>query len=82
MSVRIGVGPSIAFLRKQRGLRNLLGPSRVTPDHVYDGVEPSLDDRELNITGFHYYTFNQLMDTWNWERDKRDHLPLKEAGAR
>lgn len=82
MSIRIGVGPSIAFLRKHRGLWNLLGPSRVTPDHVYDGLEPSLDDRELNITGFHYYTFNQLMDTWNWERHKRDHLPLKEAGAR
>jgi methylenetetrahydrofolate reductase (NADPH) len=71
MSLRIGVGPSLSFLRKQRGLRKLLGPSRITPDRVYDGVSPFLEDRELNIAGFHYYTFNQLADTWEWEREKR-----------
>jgi methylenetetrahydrofolate reductase (NADPH) len=70
MSMRIGVGPSLSFLRKQRGLRKLLGPSRITPDRVYDGVAPFLEDRELNILGFHYYTFNQLVDTWEWEREK------------
>ena len=26
--------------------------------------------RELNIEGFHFYTFNQLVDTWRWEREK------------
>lgn len=72
MSMRIGVGPSLAFLRKQRGLRNLLGPSSVTPDRVYDELASRVADRQLNIRGFHYYTFNQLMDTWNWEREKRD----------
>src|ERR671914_1006885 len=76
MSVRIGVGPSLSFLRKQRGLRKLLGPSTVTPDRVYDGLAPHLEDRELNIMGFHYYTFNQLVETWKWEREKRDQLPL------
>ena len=76
MSMRIGVGPSLSFLRKQRGLRNLLGPSRVTPDRVYGGLAPWLEDRDLNITGFHYYTFNQLVDTWEWEREKRGRLPL------
>jgi methylenetetrahydrofolate reductase (NADPH) len=76
MSMRIGVGPSLAFLRKQRGLRKLLGPSRVTPDRLYDDLSPYLDDRELNIAGFHYYTFNQLMETWNWERRKRAAGPL------
>jgi methylenetetrahydrofolate reductase (NADPH) len=76
MSMRIGVGPSLSFLRKQRGLRNLLGPSRVTPDRVYDGLVPCLEDGELNIIGFHYYTFNQLDDTWEWQREKRGRLPL------
>jgi methylenetetrahydrofolate reductase (NADPH) len=78
MSMRIGVGPSLSFLRKQRGLRNLLGPSRVTPDHVHDGIAPHLASRELNIAGFHYYTFNQLIDTWNWEREKQNRS-LEEA---
>jgi methylenetetrahydrofolate reductase (NADPH) len=71
MSVRIGVGPSLSFLRKQRGLRNLLGPAKVTPDRVYDELARWLEDRELNIIGFHYYTFNQLVDTWAWEEEKR-----------
>jgi len=76
MSVRIGVGPSLSFLRKQRGIRNLLGPSTVTPDRVYDGIAPSRGDRALKIIGVHYYTFNQLVDTWQWERGKRGHVPL------
>jgi methylenetetrahydrofolate reductase (NADPH) len=75
MSVRIGVGPSLSFLRKQRGVRKLLGSSTVTPDRVYDGLAPHLEDRELNVMGFHYYTFNQLVDTWKWEREKRAQPP-------
>jgi methylenetetrahydrofolate reductase (NADPH) len=81
VSMRIGVGPSIAFLRKQRGVRSLLGPSRVTPDRVYDALRPRLDDPELNISGFHYYTFDQLVDTWRWER-QRHAAPREEAVTR
>jgi methylenetetrahydrofolate reductase (NADH) len=69
ISMRIGVGSSLAFLRKQRRLRNLLGHSRVTPDELYEELAPWLGDRELNIAGFHYYTFNQLLDTWRWASD-------------
>jgi methylenetetrahydrofolate reductase (NADPH) len=72
ISMRIGVGPSLAFLRKQRGLRSLLGRSSVTPDEVYDGVLPHIGDRRLNIAGYHYYTFNQLLETWRWECRKTD----------
>jgi methylenetetrahydrofolate reductase (NADH) len=81
VSVRIGVGPSIAFLRKQRGLRSFLGPSRLTPDEVYDALAPWLDDPDLNIAGVHYYTFNQLLETWRWERQKRDRSALSEEVA-
>jgi methylenetetrahydrofolate reductase (NADPH) len=78
MSVRIGVGPSLSFLRKQRGLRKLLGPSRITPDRVHDALAPYVGDRELNIRGFHYYTFNQLGETWRWEQE-RSRPKLKEV---
>jgi methylenetetrahydrofolate reductase (NADPH) len=78
ISMRIGVGPSLAFLRKQRGLRSLLGRSSVTPDAVYDALEPRLAERELNIAGFHYYTFNQLLETWRWECRKTDRSALCE----
>jgi methylenetetrahydrofolate reductase (NADPH) len=65
MSVRIGVGPSLAFVRKQRGLRSLLS-RRSTADRMYKAVAPMVEDPELNIVGFHYFTFNQLIETYEW----------------
>jgi methylenetetrahydrofolate reductase (NADPH) len=65
MSVRIGVGPSLAFVRKQRGLRSLLS-RRSTADRLYKSLVPALDDPALNVAGFHYFTFNQLVETWQW----------------
>jgi methylenetetrahydrofolate reductase (NADPH) len=70
LSVRIGVGPSLAFVRKQRGLRSLLTRSS-TADKLFDALAPTLDDPQLNVAGFHYYTFNRLVDTWQWQRDRR-----------
>jgi methylenetetrahydrofolate reductase (NADPH) len=72
VSMRIGVGASLSFLRRQHGLRHLLAHPTATADRVHDALVPSLDDPELNIIGFHYYTFNQLVDTWMWERQKDD----------
>lgn len=76
MSTRIGVGPSVRFLRKQRGLLSLLS-RRSTADRLYDAFEPMLDEPELNLAGFNYYTFNQLLETWEWHRKK-----LSAGGAR
>jgi methylenetetrahydrofolate reductase (NADPH) len=70
MSVRIGVGPSLAFLRKQRGIRRLLF-ARSSVDRLYDGLAATLADPELNVAGFHFFTFNQLVDTWEWEQTKQ-----------
>jgi methylenetetrahydrofolate reductase (NADPH) len=70
MSVRIGVGPSLSFVRKQRGLRKLLS-RRSTLDRLYDALAPTLDDPQLNLVGFHYFTFNQLVDTWVWQVEKQ-----------
>jgi methylenetetrahydrofolate reductase (NADPH) len=74
--MRIGVGPSLAFLRKQRGVRKLLGPSSIKADAIYDDLARCLDDPALSIAGFHFYTFDQLVDTWRWERQKRERSPL------
>jgi methylenetetrahydrofolate reductase (NADPH) len=76
MSMRIGVGPSMAFVRKQRGLRSVFGLfRRSAPDNLYDSLAPSVGDPELNIAGFHYYTFNQLFDTWQWLQEKPGRSP-------
>jgi methylenetetrahydrofolate reductase (NADPH) len=71
MSARIGVGPSIKFLRKQHGLWSLV-TRRSTADRLYDALAPMLDDRELGVAGFQYYTFNQLIEPWQWHRMKLD----------
>jgi methylenetetrahydrofolate reductase (NADPH) len=69
MSARIGVGPSLDFLRKQKGLRRFLS-RRSTADQLYDEIAPLLDDPELAVDGFQYFTFNELLQTWEWHRKK------------
>jgi methylenetetrahydrofolate reductase (NADPH) len=69
LSARIGVGPSLDFLRKQRGLRSLFS-RRSTADRLYDALADTRDDPQLAVAGFHIFTFNQLVDTWEWERAK------------
>jgi methylenetetrahydrofolate reductase (NADPH) len=66
ISMKVGVGPSLAYLRKQRGLRNLLRLAGASADRLYDALAPHDE-----IAGFHYSTFNRLLDTWSWERGKR-----------
>jgi methylenetetrahydrofolate reductase (NADPH) len=67
LSARIGVGPSLSFLRKQRGIRALLSKGS-TADKLYAKLAPAVDDPELNIAGFHIFTFNQLLETFTWQR--------------
>ncbi len=72
MSARIGVGPSVSFLRKQRGLSTLFGLfRRSASDRLYDALAPAVGDPGLGIAGFHYFTFNQLLATYEWQRGKR-----------
>jgi methylenetetrahydrofolate reductase (NADPH) len=70
MSARIGVGPSLDFLRKQKGLRSLLS-RRSTADRLYEGIAPLLDDPELALAGLQYFTFNELLQTWEWHQKRR-----------
>jgi methylenetetrahydrofolate reductase (NADPH) len=69
MSARIGVGPSIAFLRKLRGLRSLI-TRRSTADRLYDGIAPMLAAPQLNVVGFQFFTFNELRATWRWYSER------------
>lgn len=69
MSARIGVGTSVSFVRKQRGLRSLLGLVRRSPaDRLHAALAPHIGDSQLGIAGFHYFTFNQLSATDAWHR--------------
>jgi methylenetetrahydrofolate reductase (NADPH) len=76
ISVRVGVGTSITFLRKQQGVKRLLGgPARAGED-VYEVVAPLIGDPDLGIAGVHYYTFNRLAATVAWERQHHPRVAL------
>ncbi len=68
MSARIGVGASMAFLRKQRGLVGIV--SRSAPDRLYDALAPEIGG-PLGVAGFHYFTLNRLAATVEWHRARR-----------
>lgn len=67
MGMRLGVGNSLRYLKKNRsGLIRLLASSGYNPSNL---VDPLADDFErLRITGLHTFTFNQVEATHAWQR--------------
>ena len=69
-SLRIGVGESVGFLRKQRGLAGrLLASSQYEPDGLLEGLAPGIANPANGIAGFHIYSFNQVNSTESWRQD-------------
>jgi methylenetetrahydrofolate reductase (NADH) len=66
ISTKVGVGPSLRFLRKQRGLATLFRSPTDTAARFYDAVAPRVGDPRLGIAGFHLFTFNDLLATRRW----------------
>jgi methylenetetrahydrofolate reductase (NADPH) len=70
LSLRIGVGQSINILRKQKGLlRKIISAKPYQPDDLLAGLEPHLDDPEINIPGFHLFSFNDVERTERWRTE-------------
>ena len=69
ISLRIGVGDSIRYLRKHGGMvgRFLLGEYR--PDDLVEEATRLAGREELKVKGVYIYTFNQLENTERWRRD-------------
>ena len=67
LSLRIGVGQSVRVLRKQKGLvRRLMAGGAYQPGELFGDLAPDLDDPELNIPGFHLFSFNHVRETESW----------------
>jgi len=66
ISMRIGVGPSLRFVRKQRGLGRLFRSPLDSAARFYDDVAPHVGDGRWGIAGFHLFTFNELVATRDW----------------
>jgi methylenetetrahydrofolate reductase (NADPH) len=66
ISARIGVGPSLRFLRKQHGATKLFGNTANAADAFHDAIVHHAGDPRLCIAGFHFFTFNNLLGTIRW----------------
>lgn len=70
ISARIGVGQSISFLSKNRGLvSQFLKPGGYTPDELLEELGPTLADPAAKVEGVHIYTFNQCETTERWRQE-------------
>ena len=70
ISARIGVGQSVRFLSKNRGLiSKFLKPGGYSPDELLDRMGPTLVDPQADIRGVHIYTFNQCETTERWRQE-------------
>ena len=83
-SMRIGVGQSARFLRKQGGLAGaLLKSSRYQPDELVTGLAEAIADPEMGIEGFYLFSFNQVEATVGWQQSWLEKLsaPAESAQA-
>jgi methylenetetrahydrofolate reductase (NADPH) len=62
ISVRVGVGASVSFVRKQRGLRRLMSRPLAATERLTAAIGPLIGG-DLGIAGFHLFTFNRLVET-------------------
>lgn len=67
ISAAIGLGPSARFLRKQQNVMwRLMRPSGYRPDRLLRAFTPHLGNADINISGFHLFTFNELQQAEGW----------------
>jgi methylenetetrahydrofolate reductase (NADPH) len=69
VSLNVGVGDSVRFLKKQAGLVGiLLKPGGYSPDGLVGTLAPYAGDKHYDIAGLHLYTFNQVESTEQWRQ--------------
>lgn len=73
ISMKIGLGDSMRFLRKQHGMVTKL-LSRYTPDELIDELADTMLDPAYGIAGWHFYTFNEIPKTYGWTQQKAAHI--------
>ena len=70
ISTRIGVGQSVRFLAKHRGLvSRFVRPGGYAPEELLEGLVPGLSYPGVGIIGVHIYTFNQCETTERWRQE-------------
>jgi methylenetetrahydrofolate reductase (NADPH) len=71
VSIKVGVGDSLRFLRKNRGLLRLAHGSRAfNPDRLLHELQCALEAEGQEIAGFHLNTFNNVAATERWRQER------------
>lgn len=67
ISVKVGLGDSVRFLRKQTSVVSRL-VTGYTPDDLITGLAPVVADDAQAVAGWHLFTFNDVDKTEQWRR--------------
>lgn len=66
---RIGVGPSVRYLRRHGSLwARLAGPATYRPDHLLEQLSAELADPDRGVAGLHVCTFGSVDATERWRQ--------------
>jgi len=76
ISVRVGVGASVSFVRKQRGLRRLVSRPLAATERLAAAISPHIGG-DLGVAGFHFFTFNRLAETVRFVERRLGGLPAE-----
>lgn len=74
VAARIGVGDSIRFLTRHRGLWRKLVAPRYSPTELVVELSPVLGALSAGVAGLHLYTFNQVAATEAWRLEMLEKL--------
>lgn len=70
LSMKIGVGQSLRYLTKQKGLvGSFVRGRRYAPEHLLLDLGTALTAPELAIEGVHLFSFNQIEACLAWQKD-------------
>jgi len=69
-SLRIGVGDSVRYLKRQaRNTARLMAAKEYRPDELLLQLAPTIADPDLNIAGHHIFCFNLVERAEAWRHD-------------
>ncbi|MFN8097368.1 MAG: methylenetetrahydrofolate reductase [Dermatophilaceae bacterium] len=69
MGTKVGVGESLRFLNKQKGVFARIAAPGYSPESFLHKIARVAADPEMKVEGLHLFTFNQVAETQAW-RDR------------
>jgi len=78
ISMKIGLGESMRYLRKQHNVGKIV--TGYAPTELFHELAPTLNDPEYNIAGWHLFTFNEVAKTRRW-LEKMGHAGTAQEGT-